>query len=145
MKLLFMDDNQNRHKTFRQNTIGFAILQAYTGREALDFMREHDDIDVIFLDHDLNYETVNQLNDEEEDGRWVCKQMIAEDLYKEAQVIIHSMNPLGAEEMEKLLTDAGYGNVHQICSAWTMLSKNAKGGLSIDQGKGMSQDYRDYQ
>jgi len=145
MMILFLDDNENRHKSFQRNAIGFSTTRVHTAQEAIEAMRELDHIDLIMLDHDLNCETNNQLNDEEEDGRWVCKKMAEEQLHVETTVIIHSMNPIGAQNMESILRDAGYKDVHQICSAWTMLSKKKDGTIKIDTTLGVSKDIRDYQ
>lgn len=103
MKLLFLDDDKNRHNKFARNNIGATILHAYTAREALNLMYEHSDIDFIFLDHDLDSRTNNILCEDEEDGRWLARAMMDALLYDSTPIGVHSLNQEGAAQMIEIL------------------------------------------
>jgi hypothetical protein len=120
MKILFLDDNLERHKTFMSNNrVGNTLLQAFTAHQALSFMLLHEDIDAIYLDHDLDCSTNNICCNDEEDGRYVCRQMVEYNLHKDAYIMIHSLNFDGGKEMKSILEDAGYTNVEHNPFGWT--------------------------
>ncbi len=55
MRILVLDDDKNRHKTFARNLIGNEhVVHAYTHDEAITALNEQEKFDVVFLDHDLN-------------------------------------------------------------------------------------------
>lgn len=110
MRVLFLDDDKQRHKDFRSRTIGLVVDQAYTAQEAIDYLKKNQ-YDAIFLDHDLNYETNNQLNDDEEDGRFVAKYLATQyERCKASLIVIHSLNFRGACEMREILMEGGFAS-----------------------------------
>jgi len=131
MKVLFLDDDQNRHNVFRPNAIGCHVDNAFTAQEAIDLLDNNDDYDVVFLDHDLNWETNNQLNDDEEDGRTVARHLSTIKSYSDKTIVIHSLNNVGGLIMKGILEDAGFSNVHYIPFAWKYWGQDESGNWSI--------------
>lgn len=125
MRILFLDDDENRHSAFRVNAAGCIVDHVYTAQSAIDMLSNEDiDYDVIFLDHDLNDETNNQLNEDEEDGRTVARHLATLDKYKDAQVIIHSLNAAGAEIMKDTLMQHGFSEVYCVPFAWAKFRRH---------------------
>ncbi len=131
MKVLFLDDDKNRHAVFRSNAIGCSVDKAFTAQEAINLLDDNDDYDVIFLDHDLNWETNNQLNDDEEDGRTVARHLSLIKNYSETTVVIHSLNNSGGLIMKGILEDADFSDVHYIPFAWKLWKQSPEGNWSI--------------
>lgn len=120
MKILFLDDSLTRHKMFRQNSIGHTVHQVYDAQDCLDKMRENE-YDMVFLDHDLDEETINQVNEHEQNGSYVAKQMVRESLCKNSKIVIHSLNPDGRKNMMSILKSGGYCDVEEFPFAWTVI------------------------
>jgi two-component system, chemotaxis family, chemotaxis protein CheY len=49
-KVLVVDDSKLLHRMFEMMLRGFPLVHAYDGREALDRLAEHKDVDLILLD-----------------------------------------------------------------------------------------------
>jgi CheY-like chemotaxis protein len=136
MRILFLDDNEDRHNVFRRNTIGIPSDRPYDAQEAIELLSdESTQYDIIFLDHDLNHETENQLNDNEEDGRFVAKHLATLGRYKETPVILHSLNQNGRLRMFDILSGAGFSNIVLMPFAWEYLSVDGEGNLEIDPNR----------
>lgn len=134
MKILFLDDNENRHAKFRQQSIGCSIDHVYTAAEAIEKIDDEDiTYDIIFLDHDLNWQTENQLNEDEEDGRTVARHLATVDRYKDSIVIIHSLNNQGGMLMKGILEDGGYENAFYYPFAWQYFQKDSQGNWVVKQ------------
>lgn len=58
-KILVVDDSKLMHKMFEVMLRQYELVHAFDGREALDEMRDHDDIDLVFLD--INMPNMNGL------------------------------------------------------------------------------------
>lgn len=123
--VLFLDDNKNRHKTFIHNNLELIRTHVYTAddciRELANNIGSKTPFDVIFLDHDLDMTTNNELNDNEKDGRYVATKMTEKsfcEAYKDTIVVIHSLNSRGATIMQKTLQDAGYRHVLKKPFVW---------------------------
>lgn len=89
--------------------ISESVGDAQTWLMALRFAPERVP-NTIFLDHDLGENIVNT-------GQKFVEILIEDftDLIKfNIQIIIHSMNPVGAKLMEKTLIKAGYNNVRRV-------------------------------
>ena len=128
MRILFLDDNAMRHKIFRRNSIGCSVDAVWTAKEALEcLLDEEKEYDLIMLDHDLNAETENQLNDDEEDGRYVVKKLVESGRHKDVTIVIHSLNADGRRNMKALLDQAGYATVHDLPFAWERFEKTEIG------------------
>jgi hypothetical protein len=116
MKILFLDDEEMRHRLVRRHTMRFTHV--HTAQQAIEAMQAQR-FDVVFLDHDLapsHYVSLQQAQagvwGSELGGqptgyevvRWMVKQDPAT---VPAHTIIHSMNPAGADRMVSALHQAG--------------------------------------
>jgi CheY-like chemotaxis protein len=136
VRILFLDDNEDRHAIFRKGTIGLQVDHVYNAQEAIERLDgEEVKYDIIFLDHDLNHETENQLNDEEEDGRFVARHLAGLDRYKQASIILHSLNEAGRLAMLGILAEAGFSYVVPMPFAWRYIGQNEDGQLEIDPNR----------
>lgn len=132
MKILFLDDNKDRHAIFRSNAIGCSVDQVYTAAEAIERLDDESvTYDIIFLDHDLNYETENELNDDEEDGRTVAGHLSTIDRYKDTYVFIHSLNGNGAMEMQQILRSNSFSNTFVAPWGWKRFNRDENGNYSM--------------
>ena len=108
MKILFLDDFQDRHDIFReQYSKDHRITHVYTAEEAIEALKV-DKFDLLHLDHDLEgiYEYDFQMkNCGSAVAEWI-KANLSSDKYPR-QVVIHSWNVQGAENMKSLITPLG--------------------------------------
>jgi CheY-like chemotaxis protein len=109
-RILFLDDDEERHRGFSQMTIGDLVDHVYTARQAIEALEKNDAYDYIYLDHDLDiYATMGQ-TPTEETGQVVADH-IAEKLSKEKyprkRVVVHSYNRVGAVSMGRKIKEAG--------------------------------------
>lgn len=126
MRILVLDDSVERHKTFRQNLIGHEkVIHVHTHDEAERAIQEHE-FDLMFLDHDLNFEAFKSVKVDENGVEWeltgadVAKLVAA--LPKEKhpkRVIIHSYNPSGAFNILMILQAVGIKAVRDPFSAYS--------------------------
>ena len=92
MKILIVEDNEERIKWFQKRFKDDSLVFATIAKEALDILANDLSWDCIFLDHDLaNYSV----------GADVAKFLYS--VQYVGQVIIHSVNPCGAKFMKSLL------------------------------------------
>jgi len=116
-RVLVLDDDQNRHLAFQQSLIGMIVERAYTAEEAIKQLQSHP-FDVVFLDHDLGGKVM--VASGKGTGYEVAKWLRNNPHRMPKQIIIHSFNPVGAQNMKTMLPSA------QICpGAWAMID-NAK-------------------
>ncbi len=112
MKILILDDDDCRHNRFKLHLLGNHFLtHARTYDEFVTAMMT-DTFDVIFLDHDLNYEEYvsKDKNGCELTGYhaalWIVKNLQLET--RPNNIVIHSHNMGGVIQMLGILKDAGY-------------------------------------
>ena len=120
MKILFLDDNKERHAAYRRMSIGDDVDYAFTAKQAVSFLKTAETpYDVASLDHDLDeYATMGQ-TPRDLTGQYVAKyisKMPPEKLPK--KIIIHSFNNAGSLAMMNILREAG------IRSSWRMFRVN---------------------
>lgn len=144
MKILFLDDNPYRHKTMMRNSIGFRVVGVFSAQEAIKAMEEHDDFDLIMLDHDLDLEKQGLILNNEEDGRFVVRWMIDNNKFKNTCIVVHSLNGPASVIMVDWLRTAGYADANALPLAWTMIEKTEDGKILFNTEK-KSKDVRDYQ
>lgn len=104
MKILFLDDNRERRMKFAGVN---GVKHSITFAKNLDtFMRawKKDTYDLVFLDHDLAEEHYAGTSDEGS-GLTCARYMLDNMPTNKPQVIIHSFNPVGAENIYNLLRD----------------------------------------
>lgn len=105
MKILFLDDQQQRHNYFLKRFKGNEIYQAFTSLQAIEALKTESPFDRAHLDHDLGG---FYLPSDESSGYEVAKFIsIMEPNLRPEFVIVHSHNPDGAFKMLKVLRDAG--------------------------------------
>jgi hypothetical protein len=105
MKILFLDDQDNRHKIFIGSHKSHDIISAYTADEAIEFIRNQSPFDLVSLDHDLGGV---YLPSDENSGYAVAEYIAGMDKEKlPGEIVVHSWNESGAEKMIKKLGESG--------------------------------------
>jgi len=104
MRALVLEDDKNRVKEFKQRMLEIGCVADYvdTARAAIDLLRKKT-YDVIFLDHDLGGEVFADITDSNtgsEVARWISGNPVG------CPVVIHSLNPVGADNMKKCIEGA---------------------------------------
>lgn len=106
MRILVLEDNPERIKRFRDELRFTKAYVAVNARHAIGLLGDFR-FDVVFLDHDLGGEE-NVESDSKNTGAEVCRWVsMHPGNCADTRFIIHSLNPVGAMEMERLLRDAG--------------------------------------
>lgn len=128
IKILFLDDNEERHKFFDRElqsvyfypNAKFSVCHVRTAKKCIEALSNHEAYDLVCLDHDLTESILKDLDAVRENGGSLftygdgsgCEvaEFINESLSKEKyplQVVIHSWNKKGAEKMERLIRSVG--------------------------------------
>lgn len=118
MKILFLDDDQERHKALTKQLCGKPADRAYTAREAIA-MLDANEYNLVMLDYDLGGpESENTMNEEAEDGRMVAR-WIADNYerFRDTSFVVHSLNADGRKEMVSIIRHNGL-YVRSIPFAW---------------------------
>lgn len=110
-RFLFLDDTKARHERFDRicETLDVEVWHAYTVKDAITRLNNIARFDCAFLDHDLE--------ERDEWNGWVVAKYIALHMPSHLQplgVVIHSCNPDGALDMERILKENGYTNVRRV-------------------------------
>lgn len=114
MRVLIIEDSEERIKKFREHFIGNTVVFTKDVSEAKNLI-DKAGWNLICLDHDLNDEDL-MTSKVEGTGHEVARYMIEnmnEDDKKQLTVIIHSYNIGKAKVMEEELQQSGF-TVHQI-------------------------------
>jgi len=112
-QILILDDKQVRHDNISlKYKDGEVIFNAYNVNDAIRFLEKFSPFDVVYLDHDLGLPTVDPNSifpaSDEKSGYEVAKYIVNMKLSERPKrVIIHSINPAGAQRMESLLRRTG--------------------------------------
>lgn len=109
MKILFLDDEEIRHKRFEKYLAGrvgeYNLSHVYTAEQAIKELKAATIggwFDEIWLDHDLGAA-------DKESGMKVVNYLCENTEHKyDGEIFIHSMNPICSKEMMLRLRDAGY-------------------------------------
>lgn len=112
MKVLFLDDNQERISTFKAACPAADIVT--TAEECISRLSK-EKYDIVFLDHDLGGK-VFQNSGDEDCGMQVVKYLVASYLAAippVEDVVIHTFNPAGAETMVSALQSCHYYTVYR--------------------------------
>ena len=113
IKVLFLDDDVNRHKAFKQNINipDSEIKYVYTSKDAIDAIND-EKYDVVFLDHDLGGKIY--VAETENTGYEVTLHIAKMPKEKRSDnVIIHSFNRSGAIRMYQSISGS-VKSVHTI-------------------------------
>lgn len=114
MRILFLDDNAERHEYFREITIGQDVTYVWNAAECISTIEQNDKFDLFCLDHDLAGAYLLQddkANSGTEVAEWIHYKL-SKDKYPE-KIIIHSWNIHGAERMMKLIEPTGISTVYK--------------------------------
>ena len=105
-RVLFLDDDDNRHHGFDQLLIKAEVTHVYTATQTIDKLLNSPPFDLVCLDHDLDL--VSLIKDPG-DGMDVAR-FIAYELPKEQYpkyVLVHSWNITRAFDMVKMIEQTG--------------------------------------
>lgn len=102
-RVLVLDDNYNRQKTFKQKLIGFDVVQVTTSKSAIAHL-ENEKFAYVFLDHDLGGQAYvpSGANTGYEVAQWLA----AHPEKQPEHIVIHSYNQDGRKNMMSLLPQA---------------------------------------
>ena len=106
MKILFLDDDRGRIALAREayNGFGIQLSIAETAEQAIRMLKKYSPYDLVSLDHDLGGEAF--VPSDERSGHAVAKFIATMSKDKmPKQVVIHSYNPAGAQNMLAELID----------------------------------------
>jgi len=112
MKILFLDDDKERHARFQRNRIGQNITAVWSYEEAVKALEETV-FDIAYLDHDLSDMAASGYPAKgEKTGTDVAKYIaeMSEDR-RPKKIVIHSFNYYGRLRMADILKDAGVTKV----------------------------------
>ncbi len=114
MKILILEDNEDRNNSFIKWFNGHELIMTDNAMKAIDHLASIK-FDVIFLDHDLDNRVFIDSN-EPNTGYTVAK-TISSTINKSTQVIVHSMNPIGARNMLDVLGESNQA-FHRPFGVW---------------------------
>lgn len=108
MNIFVLDDDMTRIKTYQQMFIGHTMEYAMNSDDAIKMINEKK-YDIIFLDHDLGGRQM--VSSTLYDSGFRVAVAILDSLNKETNVIVHSYNSVGAQNMCNVLKDRKKGSV----------------------------------
>lgn len=105
MNIFILEDDPNRQKLFMRKFIGHEVVIVDNVTDAINELKAKP-FDLIFLDHDLGGEIF--VNSENENtgyqlAKWIKEQ---DQILKNSTFIIHSLNPVGAQNIKAILPSA---------------------------------------
>lgn len=107
-RILFLDDNKDRHEAFRDRMHEHEVLSVFTTRSAITALDYGPPYDVVYLDHDLG--EIDDVEPYAERTGCIVAKHIATKLSpnrRPRRVIIHSWNLDGSKRMRDILQNAG--------------------------------------
>jgi CheY-like chemotaxis protein len=106
MKILVLEDDPQRQRSFKNWAYqGHDLTIVSTVGEAIKEL-EQSDFDVVCLDHDLGGQTYVQSMGKEETGYLVAVWLANNPDRQPRNIILHSLNPAGRENMKGVLPEA---------------------------------------
>ena len=94
IKILIVDDEEIRHEMFRKKYPMFDITSVYNSSDAIKLLSKNK-YNTIFLDHDLGG-----------DDTGVKVAEFIDRAHIRSFIIVHSMNPVGASNIKRILPSA---------------------------------------
>jgi len=114
MRILILEDDPNRHVRFRRNLIGAEITIVDQAQDAIELLKTKE-WDLLCLDHDLGGK-IHVDSSEPNTGYAVAKWLEENPKFQPKEIILHSLNPVGRENMKKCLP-----NAKEIPCAWDLI------------------------
>jgi CheY-like chemotaxis protein len=103
MRIFILEDSKERIQTFKKFFFNADLVIMENAKEAIEFLSKDLEFDVIYLDHDLGVQAfVDSQNDNT--GYQVAKFLANKTT--QAKIIIHSLNPIGVMNMQKILPES---------------------------------------
>lgn len=134
-RVLFLDDDEERHEAVRRMADLLPqvridhVWTAEKARRALDRTR----YDLALLDHDL--EPLTYAPTPGRDGQAVAAFIVTLPAWRRPrQVVVHSWNPLGAAEMERMLAEAGVPVSRAESGTWRLVGRARRRSASQTEG-----------
>ncbi len=114
MKILILEDDPERHKAFRKWLLRDAVTIVETTSACIQKLTD-ESWDILFLDHDLGGETMvpSDAGTGYEVAQWLTHNP---DHLPFTQIILHSYNPVGRENMYQVLMNK-FGNPSYVLQA----------------------------
>lgn len=108
MKVLILEDDYKRVDKFKKKLIGHELWITHLPHQA-NLWLEEQEFDFVFLDHDLADEHYQNMQNPSlcEDTGLVTAEFLGNNLHlsRDAQVVVHSLNPYGSERMMSALKE----------------------------------------
>jgi len=111
MRILILEDNSERQEQFKKNLVGHNIEITDSSKIAIETL-SNKKWDILFIDHDLGGKVF--VPSEENTGYEVAKFLEEHKQFIPKNIIVHSLNPVGAKNIMNILPNA----IH-IPFAWT--------------------------
>lgn len=105
MRILILEDDGNRHKEFKARFLemGFHNYDiVVSANQCIEYLKSTN-YDIIFFDHDLGGEVYVDTRNENT-GSGVARWMVENENNFQADVIVHSFNPNGAQNIINILS-----------------------------------------
>lgn len=108
LSIFILEDSQERIDYFKKTYSNHdVIIFTEVGEDnSIHYVLKKQKFDLIFLDHDL--ESHHKMFRHSQTGYDVAKFLVENNLQKQAIIYVHSMNPVGGNNIVKLLDNAGY-------------------------------------
>lgn len=117
MKILFLDDDNNRTEHFLKNTGGADVFCVDTATLAINALKVHGPFDIASLDHDLGGEHYVAYELENHGGA-VARYIAANPSCIKHCVVVHSYNGPAAKKMVEEIKAAGVPATHIPFAGW---------------------------
>lgn len=106
MKILVLEDDENRIAKFRRELVGHNVDVSTTSADAIARLQANH-YELAFFDHDLGGTTMAPSDGEDDTGYKVAKYLYKSDISQcPKHIIVHSLNMHGAENIRGLLNHA---------------------------------------
>lgn len=121
-RILFLDDDNQRHDVFMANNAGPGILivPVFNAPEAIETLRSSERFDFVFLDHDLADVHYGGSYDQAGTGMdvvdFMCSSEFTSDKYPNL-VVVHSWNVVRGQAMTSKLSEHGFAVVRVFFEA----------------------------
>ena len=110
MKIFILEDSQERIDWIRRN---FNFGDIDIAMDMCEIDNYKGGYDLLMLDHDLGNRQMVDISDENT-GYEFCKWLVKSKQNNEADIVIHSHNPCGANAMKNYLIEHGFKNVLEL-------------------------------